>query len=97
MRCFFLAVAGLPCCVQAFLVAEGGGYSGCCVWASHCGGFSLQNVGFRLLGITAETYLLHGMWNQTHVLHCGRQILNHWKPPDLQGSPQIFKCYVTFI
>ena len=40
--CLILVAVGLHCCAWAF--------SSCSVRASHCGGFSLQSTGSRLLG-----------------------------------------------
>lgn len=50
-KIFYLFLAGLglrACCVGFSLAAMGGGYSSCCLQASHCGGFSRVEHG--LLG-----------------------------------------------
>ena len=44
--CLFLTSLGLPWLCKASVVAESRGCSSYDAWASHCGGFSVEHIGF---------------------------------------------------
>ena len=53
----FFVVLDLHWCMGfSLVVASGGLFSSCGVWASHCGGLSLQSMGSRVRGLH---YLQH--------------------------------------
>ena len=83
----FFAALALCCCVHAFSsCSELRLLSSCCVWASHCSGFSYCGacaLGHRFSSCGPWAYALKHVgpsWTRdgTCVPCIGRQILNHW-------------------
>ena len=57
LLCWFLvAMHGLS------LIAEGGVYSSCGAWASHCEGFSLWSTGSRHMGFSSCSMQAQYLW-----------------------------------
>ena len=98
-----VAVLDLCCCVGFSLVAVSGAALRCCVWASHCSGFSC--CGAWLLGPQAQWLwhvgFAHGL---SYSAACGilsdqglNPCLLHWQADSLslshQGSPRILKNF----